>query len=355
MTNVWIDGKGDIMKSQILNVRVDMIDANPWRDIKKYPFVQTKIDALVRSIKDVGLWEGVIARKSGRRYELAFGHHRVQAAKKAKLKTIPLIVRDLDDEEMLQFMGRENLEDYNADFLCLLESWEATDGFLRARGPAPIEVARLLGWTVEHADKVERMTKTAKACASAHVLVSGKYLDRSEMAGLSVRSAYEICSRAQERINQLQKAGEKSGRAQRDIEAAKKQVGKGAKTTAKQVRSGDLSSKQVRTAVDSNTHVHAAKMKSAARMPLFAGFARTLENQLAKMLWEDSALDKITEIIDALPNVELEEDRDAVLRLVGSLDALGDRALELRDEIIKKSRQNKVIDLATQRQLLGEG
>ena len=36
-----------------------------------------------------------------------------------------MVVRDLDDKQMLQFMGRENGEDYNADFLVMLEIWEA--------------------------------------------------------------------------------------------------------------------------------------------------------------------------------------------------------------------------------------
>ena len=103
------------------------------RLLKTYPFNERKIETLCRSIKDVGLWEGVIARRKGNRFELAFGHHRREAARRSKLKTIPVIVRDLSDEQMLQFMGRENAEDYNADFLVMLETWEATakDSHLR--------------------------------------------------------------------------------------------------------------------------------------------------------------------------------------------------------------------------------
>jgi ParB/RepB/Spo0J family partition protein len=351
------------MKTQIVNVRVDLIDANPWRDIKKYPFVKDKIAALVRSINDVGLWEGVIARKAGRRYQLAFGHHRLEAAKKAGLKTIPLIVRDLTDEQMLQFMGRENLEDYNADFMCMFESWEAALRHIKPRAlAADLEsraIASTLGWTRKNTGaRVKndaRLNDTADACSAAASLIAGGYLKRDVLDGLSVDEALRLCTRSWTRMEQLQKAGEKSGRAKRDIEAAKRQVARGAKTTAEQVREGDITIKQVRSAVDSNTHVHAAKLKAKARMPLFAGFARALENQIGKMVFEDSAADKIDEIIKALPNVELEEDRDAVLRLVSALGALSDRAAELQHEIAKTSRKNKVIDLATQRKLLGEG
>ena len=46
---------------------------------------------------------------------------------------------------MLQFMGRENMEDYNADFLCMLETWEAAVKFAHrsAQNSKPIDIARL--------------------------------------------------------------------------------------------------------------------------------------------------------------------------------------------------------------------
>jgi len=50
---------------------------------------------------------------------------------------------------MVQFMGRENMEDYNADFLCMLETWEAGVRFLETPAKAgvikPIKIAELLG------------------------------------------------------------------------------------------------------------------------------------------------------------------------------------------------------------------
>ena len=46
-------------------------------------------------------------------------------------------------------MGRENMEDYNADFLCMLETWEAGLVFwpsIDGKTAQPLEIARLLGW-----------------------------------------------------------------------------------------------------------------------------------------------------------------------------------------------------------------
>ena len=70
-----------------------------------------------RSIQDVGLWESLILRPSGNRKELAFGHHRLEASKLelGAEARVPVIVRDLTDKQMLEFMGRENLEVMNAN------------------------------------------------------------------------------------------------------------------------------------------------------------------------------------------------------------------------------------------------
>ena len=96
------------MESKVTRVSADRLAHNPHRNLAAYPFVERKIEALMRSFTDVGMWEGVIARPSGDTYEIAFGHHRVEAARRVGVD-VPLIVRDLADEQMIQFMGRENL------------------------------------------------------------------------------------------------------------------------------------------------------------------------------------------------------------------------------------------------------
>jgi ParB-like nuclease domain len=81
-------------------VSLSSIEPNPFRDLKTYPYDKRKLEALERSIEHVGLWEGLIGRRAGHGYQLAFGHHRLEAARSRKLTTVPLIVRDLTDEEI---------------------------------------------------------------------------------------------------------------------------------------------------------------------------------------------------------------------------------------------------------------
>jgi ParB-like chromosome segregation protein Spo0J len=63
------------------------------------------------------------------------------------LREIPLIVTDLTDKQMLQYMGRENGEDYNSDFLVMLNTWEEAAEFYREirQNLKPLEIAQLLG------------------------------------------------------------------------------------------------------------------------------------------------------------------------------------------------------------------
>ena len=64
---------------------------------------------------------------------------------------------------MLQFMGRENMDDYNADFLTMLETWDAAVEYVTSRDvtPAqPIELATLLGWNMARTRGGVQMNRT---------------------------------------------------------------------------------------------------------------------------------------------------------------------------------------------------
>jgi hypothetical protein len=68
-------------------VSLSSIEPNPFRDLNTYPYDKRKLEALERSIEHVGLWEGLIGRRAGHGYQLAFGHHRLEAARSRKLTT----------------------------------------------------------------------------------------------------------------------------------------------------------------------------------------------------------------------------------------------------------------------------
>ncbi|MBQ3967763.1 MAG: ParB/RepB/Spo0J family partition protein [Lachnospiraceae bacterium] len=82
---------------------VPLQDISPeeLKEFEGHPFKVQKnaeFEALMESIKKYGLLEPVVARKKGKGYEIISGHRRTMAAKTLGLKTIPVLLLDLDDD-----------------------------------------------------------------------------------------------------------------------------------------------------------------------------------------------------------------------------------------------------------------
>lgn len=326
------------MTTKIDKVPIEAIDPNPFRRTRDYPYVERKIEALQRSIKDVGLWEGVIARERGNRYEIAFGHHRIEAARRNHLHAVPLIVRrELSDEQMLAFMGRENMEDYNADFLVMLETWEAGAEWASStdeQKSQPIDIAVLLGWTTLQSGKTVILGATARACSSAHSLIKAGHLSRDDLRDLSVYQVREIVERAFSRVDQLERVATKTKRPVRELTEAKTIVGKAAKETARRARAGQVATKDLRSSVD----IEAFKgSRSAPPKPLFEMFGKALSDGIAKMLHDDTTAEKLGEVVKALDQITYDDDKRVVARLDFELGELSERTTTWRKHLTPSS------------------
>ncbi|SDB51661.1 ParB/RepB/Spo0J family partition protein [Butyrivibrio sp. INlla16] len=80
---------------------------------KNHPFKvldDEKMDELVDSIKMNGVLTPVIVRPDGDRYEMISGHRRLHAAKRAGLRKIPAIVKEMQDDDAIIFMVDSNLQ-----------------------------------------------------------------------------------------------------------------------------------------------------------------------------------------------------------------------------------------------------
>ena len=335
---------------EIITADVDRITLNPYRRLHAFPYIESKLDALQRSIKDVGLWPSVIARPLGDQklwqYELAFGHHRIEAARRLKMKTVQLIVEKLTDKQMLQYMGRENLEDYNAAFLIQLESWEAAikSGLCRAtqrQEPQPFEIADLLGWTRLRSSKDERLqlNDTASACHAAYVLIQGGYNSREDFADLTVDTVRNITERTLSRHQQLDKMGAVGERPKREIETAKRHYGSAAADTAKQVREGAVYHRDIRSNVD----FKAAQRAKDRPSPLFAVFANAVADNLKRTINSDADAEKLATIERVLPQISMLEDWESLRRLDVELINLGERASGWRKRLTPS--REKVVQL----------
>jgi ParB-like chromosome segregation protein Spo0J len=315
---------------KIITAKLSEIDPNPMRRLKEYPYNEDKIAALRQSIHDVGLWAGVIGRKHGARVQIAFGHHRIHAARQelGKHAEVQVIVRPLSDQEMLEFMGRENLEDYNANFFVMLESWQAAKEFLapgRAQIPKPLEIAKLLGWIrPDHSGSSLRMKKVAEACDNASSLIEGGYLTKSKLDGLPVHSVLEICQTVVAQQQALEAMAKRTGRPAAETEQAKKVLGRAGGYVADDIRKGVVAQRDIRGRVELEAYRFSKEAKK--RTPLFEQFGQKLAQSIGDMLQKDSASEKLSEVRKALGADLMAEDVAIVKRIGFECEALSERA-----------------------------
>lgn len=94
--------------SHILKIPLGDIISNPYQPRRN--FDDKALEELSQSIREHGVINPIIVRKMGKRYELISGERRVRASNLLKLKTIPAIVGNFTDGEMIEIGLLENLQ-----------------------------------------------------------------------------------------------------------------------------------------------------------------------------------------------------------------------------------------------------
>lgn len=73
-------------------------------------FREDRLEELAQSIKANGIIQPIVVRRAGERFEIIAGERRWRAAQKAGLHTVPCIVKDVPDENVLELSLIENLQ-----------------------------------------------------------------------------------------------------------------------------------------------------------------------------------------------------------------------------------------------------
>jgi hypothetical protein len=103
---------------RVADLEFRQIDQNPYRDLVGNPLMQEQVELLAASVESTGYWSNTLVRPHPRakgRYQLAYGHARLEAAKLAGLVRGSFTVRDLSDEDMLRIMTDENVTQFGKD------------------------------------------------------------------------------------------------------------------------------------------------------------------------------------------------------------------------------------------------
>ncbi len=127
-------------KEEIIDVSLDELRSNPYQPRKV--FDQKALEELASSIKEHGVFQPIIVKKSIKGYEIVAGERRVKASKLAGLPTVPAIVRNFNDQEMMEIALLENLqrEDLNP-----IEEAIAYQKLMEAKGLNHEQLANRIG------------------------------------------------------------------------------------------------------------------------------------------------------------------------------------------------------------------
>jgi ParB family chromosome partitioning protein len=137
----------------LLDVPVNAISPNPRQPRTR--FDEDAIESLAASIREVGILQPVVVRKSGQAaYELIAGERRLRAAKAAGLATIPVVVRDTDDSDTLREALIENI---HREDLGPIELAEAFRQLLEELGLKQEELAERVGVSRSHVANTIRL------------------------------------------------------------------------------------------------------------------------------------------------------------------------------------------------------
>lgn len=113
-----LDDPGDQLTASTgaIEIPIDLIDANP--DQPRRNFKQGELEELAESVRRHGIIQPLILRSApedGERYQIIAGERRWRAAQIAGLHAIPAVLRELDDQEVIELAIIENVQRVDLD------------------------------------------------------------------------------------------------------------------------------------------------------------------------------------------------------------------------------------------------
>ncbi|WP_243292734.1 ParB/RepB/Spo0J family partition protein [Bacillus sp. FJAT-47783] len=136
----------EVAKEEIVQeIKLKELRPNPYQPRKT--FEQSTIDELKESILQHGVLQPIIVRKSIKGYEIVVGERRFRAAKEAGLDSVPAVVRDLNDQQMMELALLENLQ---REDLTPIEEAKAYQSLIEHLHITQEELAKRLGKSRPH-------------------------------------------------------------------------------------------------------------------------------------------------------------------------------------------------------------
>ena len=142
--SLYIDPLEDIVdrteKDEVVELNVSELRSNPYQP--RLTFDQEKLVELANSIKEHGVIEPIIVTKSIKGYEIVAGERRKKACELIGKETIPAVIKDFSDDQMMQIALLENIQREN---LTAIEEAEAYNNLIKTLNITQEELANKIG------------------------------------------------------------------------------------------------------------------------------------------------------------------------------------------------------------------
>ena len=185
-------------KNNVIEITIDDIRSNPYQPRKT--FDTETLNELAKSIEEYGVVEPIIVKKSIKGYELVAGERRTKAAKIAGLKKIPAIIKEFDDQEMMEIALIENIqrEDLNP-----IDEATSISNIIKLKGYTQEEFANKFGKSRTYVtnmlgllklpDDVKKMVEK-NSLSMSHARVLSKFDDEEKIVRLAKKVITENLS-----------------------------------------------------------------------------------------------------------------------------------------------------------------
>lgn len=209
-------------ETQAQTLPIEWIQANP--DQPRKSFDAEDLESLTASIREKGIIQPVIVRQlAAESFQLVAGERRWRAAQSAQLHTIPVVIRDFTDEEVMEIAIIENIQrtDLNPveealGYRQLMDKFGHTQEKLgQALGKSRSHIANMLRLLGLPADVLELLQSSHLSMGHARALISSD--NPSDLArlvvekGLSVRETEKLV-KSTDPTKQVKRANARAGR-----------------------------------------------------------------------------------------------------------------------------------------------
>lgn len=204
-------------ENNVTEIKIDDIRSNPYQPRKTFDI--ESLNELAKSIKEYGVVQPIIVKKSIKGYELVAGERRTKAAKIVGLKKIPAIIKDFDDQEMMEIALVENIqrEDLNP-----IDEATSISNIIKLRGYTQEEFANKFGKSRSYVtnilgllklpDEVRKLVEK-RSLSMSHARVLSKMEDEEKIVELAKRVITDSLSVHElEKLSQEEKADTKKNK-----------------------------------------------------------------------------------------------------------------------------------------------